>query len=431
MILFLVLGAVYIQQTPYRQAGKLVFQGGAPAQDIGAPDERQHANYVARLLRGEGFAVLDPKDPNLYENYQAHQPPLYYVVAAGWSLVTGTDPQNRETGPRLRWLSLLMGLGTLAGLWWLVRWGTGSDLAAHAGAAVGLMPMFVALHGAVSNDPLLFLLMTWSCALMVRTAKLGLGAKEGLVLGVLMGLAMLTKTTAVALLPLALLAAILGGRSSWGGLAIGVGLSLLLVGGWWVRNMGVYGDPLALKAFQESFTGSAQASMFIQEFGAWGYWTQWVMWWTGRSLVGAFGYMDIYLFEGLGQARFNQIYLAILFVLAIPFVAGWIGLLGAKRDEDEEAADQPWTGFGWLMAGLVGVVFLLFVQFNRTYFQGQARYLYPAVGAFAAAMGAGMIRLTENRSPSLGWGVLAGVLALLNVAALSGLGEAFARRMAG
>jgi hypothetical protein len=266
---------------------------------------------------------------------------------------------------------------------------------------------------------------------MVRTAKLGLGAKEGLVLGVLMGLAMLTKTTAVALLPLALLAAILGGRSSWGGLAIGVGLSLLLVGGWWVRNMGVYGDPLALKAFQESFSGSAQASMFIQEFGAWGYWTQWVMWWTGRSLVGAFGYMDIYLFEGLGQARFNQIYLAILFVLAIPFVAGWIGLLGAKRDEDEEAADQPWTGFGWLMAGLVGVVFLLFVQFNRTYFQGQARYLYPAVGAFAAAMGAGMIRLTENRSPSLGWGVLAGVLALLNVAALSGLGEAFARRMAG
>ncbi len=64
--------------TPYRSGGVLLGQRdpatGQPQQvsDVGAPDERQHANYTLKLVRGEGFPVLDPNDPNLIENYQAH-----------------------------------------------------------------------------------------------------------------------------------------------------------------------------------------------------------------------------------------------------------------------------------------------------------------------------------------------------------------------
>ena len=42
-------------KTPYREPGILLYQGRAAAQDIGAPDERQHANYVQNLLSGNGL----------------------------------------------------------------------------------------------------------------------------------------------------------------------------------------------------------------------------------------------------------------------------------------------------------------------------------------------------------------------------------------
>ncbi|MEJ5169517.1 MAG: hypothetical protein WHU10_00875, partial [Fimbriimonadales bacterium] len=86
-----ILAIGYASLTPYRAAGRILLQGHAPAQDIGAPDERQHANYVQRLLDGGGLPVFDPKDPNLYETYQSHQPPLYYVLAAGWCRALGID----------------------------------------------------------------------------------------------------------------------------------------------------------------------------------------------------------------------------------------------------------------------------------------------------------------------------------------------------
>ena len=54
VICHLVLASVYAFQTPYRKAGLLLSQrqadgSYAPAQDIGAPDERQHANYIEFL----------------------------------------------------------------------------------------------------------------------------------------------------------------------------------------------------------------------------------------------------------------------------------------------------------------------------------------------------------------------------------------------
>ncbi len=77
--------------TPYRTAGTL---GHMPIPDVGAPDERQHANYIQGLLSGEGFPVLDigrmQTDPDYRrERYENHQPPLYYIAAAAWCKVTG------------------------------------------------------------------------------------------------------------------------------------------------------------------------------------------------------------------------------------------------------------------------------------------------------------------------------------------------------
>ena len=82
LLLFVGGATAFNDATPYRTAGALMTQRNpetgqpATAPDIGAPDERQHANYVARMARGEGPAVLDQIDPDLYVNYQAHQAPI-------------------------------------------------------------------------------------------------------------------------------------------------------------------------------------------------------------------------------------------------------------------------------------------------------------------------------------------------------------------
>ena len=84
---FAVLASWYATTTPYRQPGHLMNQrgpDGRPAQipDIGAPDDRQHANYIHHLLNTNSFPVLRPDSPDLGETYQSHQPPLYYLLAA-------------------------------------------------------------------------------------------------------------------------------------------------------------------------------------------------------------------------------------------------------------------------------------------------------------------------------------------------------------
>ena len=117
------LALVYAARTPYRQSGVILGMGRAPANDIGAPDERQHANYIQHLLDGKGFPVFDPEDPELYESYQSHQPPLYYLLAAGWAKATGVaDVSLPSAAMRLRALSSIFGGATVVGVFFLCLW---------------------------------------------------------------------------------------------------------------------------------------------------------------------------------------------------------------------------------------------------------------------------------------------------------------------
>ena len=464
--LFVLLGAVYVAKTPYREPGMLRYQGGVQVPDVGAPDERQHANYVAHLLDGKGFPVLRPGSPDLIETYQSHQPPLYYVIAAGWAKLTGADPHG-ESGRRIRYLNLLFGLGTLLGVFYAARWGLGrDDIGLAAVALAGLMPMFVALHAAVSNDPLLFLLCTWTVALCARGLRFGWGWKVALLCGVFVGLGLLTKTTALALVPtvgVALLAGMKLGakRPGIGAWALALALPFLIGLPWMARNQNLYGDPFAIKAFTEAFVGSPQPhhvaipgrlvaedpvyweaanKLLEQEPGLQGrelidrlnaevgmtgaaradYWTDWVGWWTARSYIGVFGYMDIFLMESRDSTETSDTtYRLILALLGVAAV-GWLFHVRSGLDAQAKA-------FHLVQGTLLLVVVVLFVRFNLQYFQGQARYLYPAVSAISIGLGAGLCQLMGRRK-DVAW-VVAGVfLAIVQALALQAIERGFADR---
>lgn len=429
-VVFVVFCCAFNGNTPYRKAGILMHQKGpdglrAQVQDVGAPDERQHANYVARLMNGQGFPVLKPGDPDLYESYQSHQPPLYYLLAAGWCKLTGSDPLS-QSGFMPRALNTLIGVATLLAIGLGAWWGFGKKSLALAAPAIVLMPMSVALHSAVTNDPLLFCLCSWTLALIALALRSGWTLKACALIGLTTGLAFLTKTPSLALAPVIAVALLLSlrekeTRPSWKAGAALVGIPILLAGGWWLRNMGLYGDPFAMGAFKSAFTGSPQAQMFIDGFGASEYWLNWVLWWTARSYIGTFGYSDIFMFESMGAAKAAQLAVSCLLVLSILKLMALASWPSFKEDRPAKV----FVGLFMLFA-LEMVVF--FVGFNRQYFQGQARYLYPAIAPAGWVIGAGLCVLMGRHRP-WAWAVLLAAFAALDVSALNEIAAGFAVRV--
>ncbi len=421
LVLHVGLAFWYSASTPYRTSGTLLSYGRAPAPDIGSPDERQHANYVAELVEGKGYPVFKPLGPDAGEHIEDHQAPLYYTLAAGYAKVAGLngDAIRSTEGKPLRWLNLLVGAATVAGAFAVGRWGFGRrDLGLIAAAFAALLPMNVAMSGAVNNDPLLIALCTWGLALAARGVREGWSVRLALGLGVVTGLAALTKTSALALLPVLGFAAWLRRPTRVQFLAV-LAPAILLPLPWWIRNQALYGDFFALRAFKSAFGGTAQAADFIQGQGLFSYLSM-VAWWTARSFIGAFGYMDIWLNERSHPAAStpNALYRVMIALLFAAFV-GWLLRL---RDADREERRLHLLG-----AALAAVVIVQFLLFNLQYFQAQARYLFPALGAFAAGTAWGALRLSKGN-----WRVALAAITvpLLAVALLAGsvLPAEFAKR---
>jgi 4-amino-4-deoxy-L-arabinose transferase-like glycosyltransferase len=433
------LAIAYASITPYRQEGILRLQRdpatGQPQRvpDIGAPDERQHVNYVRRLLRGEGLPVFDvrPDAPDQYENYQFHQPPSFYILAAGYGRLVGLGHlEARAEGLRLRILNALIGGAGVAGVFFLAWWGfRHSDVALCASAFASLLPMHIALSGAVSNDPLLFALCTWSLAVAALASREGWTPKRAAVVGLLVGLALVTKTTAVALV-LPILAAWIWSRPKadpavgmkrWAlAGAAAVLPALILALPWWLRNQRLYGDPLAIGAFNQAFVGSPQASFFIRELGMYDYLVNWVGWWTARSFFGAFGYMDIFLPE-----QFYRVALAVFLIIVVGAVSA---LLRAGRGGEGLAFAAAPSAVHLLNGLFLSLIVVLFLRFNLQFFQGQARYLLPAIGPISVGVGLGLLYFSRNRWKATLTAFIALLLAL-NLYILQWLPGEFARRV--
>ncbi len=463
-LVHLVLALVYSAETPYRTPGIVVSQGNARVPDIGTPDERQHANYVQDLMSGRGFPVFKPSTPAAGEHYEDHQPPLYYVLAAGWGKLAGVSDVDAPEGVRLRWLNGLIGASSVLVVYFLVLWGLErNELAVGAAAFAALLPMNCALSGAISNDPLLCALCTWTVAVCALALRRGWSWKRVIAAGMLTGLALLTKTTAVALLPVLLAAVVLPQAQRPGIAKAAAALAVLLVIAtpWWVRNQQLYGDPLAMGAFNAAFTGSpppaavelpemmkrdpeirnkieeyhrdhpelqgmelirqADASLGSPSVKSPDYWINWVSWWSGRSFIGTFGYMDIWLNEtGTPSSKTpNTLYRVLLAVLILLTLA-WLTTLW-------RAEWRPERSVMWLCIIFAVVVKLLFFRFNMQFFQAQGRYLLPAIGPTCLGLACGCAVLLRDRA-KIGLGAVTAILLAVNVYALTILPGEFAKR---
>jgi 4-amino-4-deoxy-L-arabinose transferase-like glycosyltransferase len=277
---FLVLSLLFNFRTPVGRNGY-----------FHTPDEGAHIAYVryvaeqGRLPRFEGYSGV---------GYEAHQPPLYYTLAAqAWRLGKLLPlPPARA----VRMLSMLFGV-----LLVLVVYRIGllliPEVPAVAFTAAGmtaLLPMHVAICSAVNNDSLtnlLFALVLMEFALLYTQTKPSRWLAWRM--GVWAGLAGLTKVTALLLLPTMVVGWLLVPRTHhtrrWLGLLVSVGLALAMMFPWFVRNMQLYDDPLLLKAFERTFAVTARAEQFLQGGASMTEYLQLVADWTYRSFWFAYG----------------------------------------------------------------------------------------------------------------------------------------------
>jgi hypothetical protein len=271
-----------------------------------SPDEVGHF-FTVKYIADHGRLPVPEK--TLSEQYlygqEGTQPPLYYLGGAWILRISGVNTEDawgylrvnphttcgspqlvgnkpflahdpaRETFPwrdsilalhLLRFYSTALGLATVIGVYATARlcFPDRPMVAPLATALTALNPQFLFVSAGVNNDNLVVLLCVWSLYLVLHAIHHGLNPTTSVLTGLLIGLAALSKTAGLLLLPLACLAILLAvwlqrRCSPWSrflplvirasprhwSLVI---LSALVVAGWWyVRNALLYADPMLLE----------------------------------------------------------------------------------------------------------------------------------------------------------------------------------------
>ncbi|UCC67903.1 MAG: hypothetical protein JSV79_12430 [Armatimonadota bacterium] len=392
------------------------------------PDESAHVRYVEFLAENHRLPVFDAANPD--PDYEFHQPPLYYVLCLPSYLLAGRSAERAEQV--LRFFTALLSVALLYLTFALGRLLAPSKpwIAPAAAAVVAFLPMHLTVASSAGNDALAEIWCATTLLLLVgylqsASAQRAAASDQRLrawpmaAAGLAIGLGLLTKSIAVLLFPAAWMGAVLAARRpsglDWRQLARDVALITgvaLAVSGWWlVRNQLKYGDLLAQGAFLEAFSGlrpSPQSVMAEYE----GHfpsglhsliYVQVVMVWTFASVLGVFG-----------PTHGNHFLFYPYWVYLVYGAIGAAGAVGFVRYLKRESLPD-WQGHAWWVCGLFGALLLTsFVRFNFSFFQAQARYLFPVLSPAAVAFCLGLRQLSHPR-----WGdkaLLAAVVALVLLA---------------
>ena len=430
----LIIGAMLVIRTGlfaailllYGLAGVL-FAGLTPRWQ--APDEPAHYNYIRYLATEKGFPELVagcydeaylaelkrrkfPLDLTIDSVcYEFHQPPLYYLLAAPiYYLSSGSLLA-------VRLVSVALGAGVVVFAFLIARTLFPHNLAIPLGtmAFVAFVPMHVAILASVNNDALAELILAALLLLLVRCLldKNPLSIKQSLLIGLLLGLGLLTKVTIYIAVPLvammlALRAWIDIREAGFGyvrlivkelikdGLMI-YSLALLVALPWFARNAALYGDGdiLGLGRHDAVVQGQLRTADLVAEVGTKTYLVNFITT-TFRSFWGQFGWMAV--------PMDNRTY----FFLTILSVMALVGLVAyALTTFITTTSPRQQAALG-LMAAVILLVALAYGWYNLTFVQFQGRYLFPATIPLGLFFSLGLNEIVKRQ---WAWG-LAGVLAV-------------------
>ncbi len=410
---FFVLGITYSAVTPLFEA----------------PDELQHYARIKQLGEAIGLLQLDPAVSQL-SHQQRYQQPLYHllgVLATFWDNA-GDMPQLLRFNPHadigvakadgnvnllihtseerfpyqgtslgvhaLRLLSVLMGTGTvlITYLITLEIFPQRQYLALGAAAVNAFIPQFLFISGAVNNDNLVTILSSlvlWLLIPLVETPILRLGSvqvsvRRSVLLGVIIGLATLTKVNSLGLLPLAVLVVAISSYRQRSVKLFASRAALLLsaaalVSGWrFVRNWRLYGDPTALQMFLNTLAPRQPQPTLRQLMAEWGDYAQ--------SLWGLFG---------LGNVPLGDPAPRILDILALLGALGMLIFL-IRAWQRRQTNERAWIKVLVLLAWLV-ILFGSLMSWVIRIATSIGRFLFPAISSISILLFLGLSQFVPQR----------------------------------
>jgi len=406
-----------------------------------APDEPSHYNYVRFLAETRQLPILQmgdydqallerlkasrfpPNEPIASIRYESHQPPLYYALCAiVYAPFSGSPTPTGALA--LRFFSVVLGALSLLASAAVFRLLDPKDEAFSlaATALMAFLPMRLGIYSSINNDVLAELVMSLGLVMLLWRWGQERSRSHLLLLGLVVGAALLTKVMdylLLALVPIGLLMSerdrvrTSGGslQSSLSGVSCLVArqsalvyLMAAVVGGWWfARNLLIYGWPDAFGLIRhdavvigQPTTGAVTPEVAIGLLVT-----------LFRSFWGQFGWM--------GVLMDNRVYLLLALLSGLSGLGLFLWFLGELRSP---VNPRGYYGKLTLLAITIVVVFAGVVQYNLHYIQAQGRYLYPALAPVAAFGIIGVRELLAEKHRALLLGLLLAGLCVLDVMAL-------------
>lgn len=340
------------------------------------PDEPAHFIYIRSIATSFALppiAHTETHTEHSASTHEGHQPPLYYaIMAVPYAALDFAGLPPEAIWRVLRLLNIALGVLWICAVYALSLTFFGRrDYALASTGFVALIPTSSYTVSVLNNEVCISLFFTSAMIPMLAYFRSGvMSNRSGVMLGLLMGLAILSKAQGLILVPLLLLAALLVSRrrhyANWSQVLRQIGVALgvaMIVSGWWfARNMVVHGaamphslhNPVLLTGLMDVLVLPLKALTlaFIFTKLLFGYF--WTPFWL------AWPYVDF------------RIYVA---PLALANVVMLVGLAGSLR----RLGSEERSSFGYLLAAflLTYLSWLRYVMVVDAKANMQGRLLLP------------------------------------------------------
>lgn len=366
-----------------------------------APDEYMHMAMVDFIAREHRLPVFG-KDKDMYLFVTpAGQPVEYYALYPSLSYLAGAAATALPIEPfrAARLISLLAAAGVVC-----IAFALGRELFPHdstfafgIGSIVAFLPQFTFLAAYANSDALAALASAATLLLCVRGMNRGWTGKRAALLGLALGVVLLSKYNAYIMLPFSAVVLALSLRGSVVRVAarlVTIAALALAVSGWWfARNLGLYGE---LMPNEVLFAAVRQeAPNWIMRYADRGYnvvtlstETRWWQW-TFESFWGKFDYMKL----DLDQHYYTAL-LVFTLTCSLGLVVGLLRRFSARQIDLRDRRIQLQAVFGALIIGTIA--FSLYASLYRD-FQAQGRYLFAALIPITVYLLLGIRELAPGR----------------------------------